>query len=732
MGNYKTRAEERDGLTGLWNRKAGLENVMNMLDTCGNDTVSCYCVLLDINDLSDINTTYSHDAGDSVIASLVQHLNEVFGEDDILLRLSGDEFLIACQRSCEEDVVHAMETVADRLKQDSKNLSYEMGFCYGMLAHDRAVYKNIKDIMSELDDRMYRNKKLYHFCKARKKGTVVHEEDCDFLYDEEYLLDALLQSTDDYIYVCNMRDAPGTFRYSKAMVEEFDLPGIVVENAAEVWGEHIHEADKRAFLESNQEIADGISDTHNVEYRARNREGKWVWLRCRGHVERDEHGNAVLFAGFITLLSCKNKVDYLTGLFNKYEFADTINQMVQKETVDSFHVIMLDIDDFRSINKLYNNQFGDKILERTAQNLLSHLPLDAKFFRCEGDEFIIVLREQRTHNELQMFYETLQNALSQQQIFEGNKYHITISAGCASFPQDALDYTSIMKAVNCALDISKDTGKNHLTFFDKDMLRKDMRELDMIEQLRFSVEHDFQGFQLYYQPQVNAENGNVVGAEALARWRCDMYGDVPPLTFIPLLERSGLIVQVGKWIFEEAVKQCSRWSAGKAFIMSINLSYLQLSDPSFMNFMRNMISKYEVNPKHIIVEMTESRIMKSSMEIQDNFFRIRDLGVRIAMDDFGTGYSSLGVLKTTPADIVKIDRIFVKNILDSEFDLTFINFIVRLCHDVDITVLLEGVETQDEYEKVKPLGLDFIQGYYFGKPMDTAAMEKLVHAMNAG
>lgn len=720
--------EDRDHLTGLFNRSAGLRKLADSMAFALEKSMSFYAILLDINDLSNINMEQGHECGDNVIEEHAKHIKAVMEEDDYAIRVSGDEFMIVLMEQDVFQVTTKLKRLQEAVRDAGEQAGFEISFSYGMLKVDPIQYDSVQKVIAELDNRLYRSKKQYHFEKSRMNRTQeTNKEVRGFQYDKEYLLDALLQSTDDYIYVCNLRDDPGTFRYSTAMVEEFGLPGEIVAHAADVWGSHIHEADKKAFLSSNKEIADGIVDHHNVEYRAKNKDGKWVWLRCRGHVERNEYGEAVLFAGFITCLNRKNKVDYLTGLFNKYEFEDTINQMVNKEIPEPFHVLLLDVDEFSTINKLYNNHFGDHVLEIIAQKLQSILPEDAKIFRSEGDEFYVILREQRTNEEVQQFYEMIQQALMHQQEYDHKKYHCTISAGCASYPYDAADYISLTKDVSYALEHSKRAGRNRITFFDKDMLREEMRELDLIEQLRFSVEHHYEGFQLHFQPQVSAKDGKIVGTEALARWRCDMYGNVPPLTFIPLLEKSGMIIPVGRWIFEQAVKQCKAWTFIRPdFGVSINLSYLQLNDPDFLDFMRNTLQRYGVSPKNIVVEMTESRIMKSSDAIKENFMRIRELGIRIAMDDFGTGYSSLGALKTAPADIVKIDKIFMKNILESEFDATFIKYIVRLCHDVGISVLLEGVETQEEYEKVRQLGLDYIQGYFFGKPMEVDSVKGIL------
>ena len=212
-------------------------------------------------------------------------------------------------------------------------------------------------------------------------------------------------------------------------------------------------------------------------------------------------------------------------------------------------------------------------------------------------------------------------------------------------------------------------------------------------------------------------SGAIMGAEALARWNSKKYGWVSPAEFIPLLEQSGLIIPLGKWIFKTAISKCVEWvKFNDEFVMSINLSYVQLTEPGFIPFMKSAIDENGLSTENVVVELTESYMAKGTNSVKEIFDRIRELGFKIAMDDFGTGYSSLDILKNSPADIVKIDKTFIKDIMTSNFDATFIKFIVELCHDVDISVCLEGVERLEEYNIVKTMNLDMIQGFLFGRP----------------
>lgn len=582
----------------------------------------------------------------------------------------------------------------------------------------------VTEVLSKADESMYEQKKRAHIRKAERRlqekqgGGDIPPEALE--YDSLRLYNALVKSTDSYIFVSNMKT--GIFRYSPSMVEEFGLPQSIVENAA-VWGSKVHPDDKAAFMEANQIIADGRSDFHCVEYRAKNRKGEWIWVRCRGYLERDGDGEPSLFAGFITNLGQKNKIDHVTGLFNKLKFEEDIESMLEKRPEHPLHLLVLGLDGFKHINELYGKSFGDEILRVIGQRIQGMLPLSASVYRLDGDEFGITVSGERF--EMMELYRSLSESFRSQQEYDGKKYFCTISAGSASYPEDASGYTELSEYASHSLKYAKKLGRNRIVFFSRAILEQEMRSLELVELLRESIERQFEGFELVYQPQIAVDTRHVVGAEALARWTCTKYGPVSPGEFIPLLEQSGLIIPFGRWVFREAAAQCKAWTKSRPdFKISINLSYLQVVSNSMVPFINNTLERLDLSPANLTVEFTESCMIRENARIRAVFESIRSLGIRIAMDDFGTGYSSLGMLKDSPADVVKIDRTFVRDILTSQFDATFIHFVVALCHDVNIKVCLEGVEREEEFDRVRSMGLDFIQGFLFGKPVPPDVFER--------
>ncbi len=715
-----------DDLTGLCNRRSGLSRLARSLEGLKTGDGSLVVTLLDVNDLKSVNDIYGHAEGDRTLRLTAQAVRGTVLEPDFCLRLSGDEFVVVHHNVTRYTAMDSMERALNEMDRISTDLAlpYRPSFCYGCFEVLPDPELTVPEVLERADGLMYEQKKLFHIRQAERRlaeQPVAAASRIPFDFSASSLYDALVRSTDSYVYVSDM--STGTFRYSPAMVEEFGLPGEYVENAAAVWGAHIHPDDKAAFLEANQLVADGRSDAHCVEYRAKNRNNEWVWVRCRGHLERDAQGRPLLFAGFITNLGQRNSIDHNTGLFNKLKLAEEVTALLRDRPPDSLSLMVLGLDGFKRINELYNPAFGDEVLRITGQKIQEMLPADAKVYRLDGDEFGILARGGR--DMMHAVYRSLRERFRSQQEYDGKKYFCTLSAGSATYPDDAAVFTDLFQCAGYALEASKNSGKNRLTFFRRDLLSSQKRALELIELLRESIDRGYAGFNLVYQPQVTADGRKVVGAETLVRWSCEKYGPVSPVEFIPLLEQSGLIVPLGKWIFRRAAAQCGEWTRTRPdFVLSVNLSYLQVVAEDIIPFMRNTLRVLDLPPANLMVEFTESCMTRENEQIRDIFDSIRSLGIRIAMDDFGTGYSSLGMLKNSPADVVKIDRIFVRDILNSRFDATFIRFVVALCHDAGIKVCLEGVERREELELVRPMGLDYIQGYLFGRPVEAGVFAR--------
>nr|WP_288861893.1 diguanylate cyclase [uncultured Faecalicatena sp.] len=717
-----------DDLTKVLNRRAGKEYLEGLLDKAKCERKVLSVALCDINDLKYVNDKFGHREGDHMLRYVASLMTRQLRAYDLVFRLSGDEFVMAYYDEDQRNAERRMADILDNLeaKRKENGIFYDVSFSYGFVEIYPEEHYTVSDIIAKADAKMYIQKRSYHIKRAKQK-LKQHQDGINgiqqFEYDKEHLFDALLYSTDDYIFVGNMKT--GTFRYPPAMVEEFGLPGQIVENAAAFWGEIIHPHDEEGFLESNQDIADGRTEYHDIEYRARNVRGEWIWLRCRGKMIRDEQGVPNMFAGMITNLGRKDQIDHMTGLYNRFEFeGDAKKYLVDQEGTKELGIMILDMDSFRNINDLYNRSFGDEILRVTAQKIAELLPYNARVYRLDGDEFGVLILNGNEDEALEIF-NRIQQKFQKQQDYNGRKYYCTISGGYVSYPNDSDNYQELLKYANYSLEYSKAMGKNKITVFSLEILQRKEKKLNLTELLRESIEREYAGFSVSYQPQVDSVTKELYGAEALARWNCSVYGRVSSLEFIPILEQSGMIIQVGKWIFEKAVRQCREWRRLKPdFNMSINLSYLQLLEEDFVSFVDETMESLGVPYENITLELTESYLIEQDGMVHDMMECLQKKGIKVAMDDFGVGYSSLFELKNTPADIIKIDRAFVKGLTSDIFTGTFIRSITELCHNVGKRVCMEGVETQEEYDIVKDIGLDLIQGFYFGEPIVPEMFEK--------
>lgn len=547
----------------------------------------------------------------------------------------------------------------------------------------------------------------------------------------QFFFNAIQRTTDAYCFVADIK--LNLVMVSSNLANDFDLPAEVFEDMDSSWIPLIHPDDVEKFKTSMANMfpqgdRPALTNSHDVVYRVRRKDGEYCWIRCRGILSHDRRsGEPFMFVGMMTTLSTMSEADHVTGLLGKSRFEHAVRKALELYHSDDVAgaVMVFGIDNFKMVNETYNRMAGDRLLRQVARCVESVLPEVQLLYKLDGDEFGIVCPgvDEADCEEL---YRMVQRALYSVKGIDGHKLVCTVSAGTVMYPQGGKDYLVLHKHAEAALDLAKQAGKNRNCIFTREQYNRWLRSMSLRDEMSESVDNDFKGFELYFQPQVDAKTHKIIGAEALLRWFNSNGRMVSPMEFIPILEETKLILPVGRWILETAIKQCKAWQEKMpGFRMSINLSYEQLRDSSMRIFIEECIRKYDIDPKCIVLELTESTIMSDWSFINEQFAALRDVGVMIAMDDFGTGYSSLACLKNLTCDIVKIDRAFVTNILINEFDKQLVKYTVELCHSIGIKCCIEGVETQEEYEIVtESCKADSIQGYLFGRPEPKSIFEE--------
>lgn len=420
--------------------------------------------------------------------------------------------------------------------------------------------------------------------------------------------------------------------------------------------------------------------------------------------------------------------DTLTALPNRLLSLDRLSQSL-KET-SRLHtkgaLFFLDLDDFKRINDSLGHDFGDKLLIEVARRLSDTVREIDTVGRLGGDEFIIILNGLSRTEDTSAVVEAILCEIKKPFVIEKREVFVTCSIGICIYPDDGSSVPEILRNADSAMYYAKDLGRSTFSLFTPSMNKTINRKLAIEERLRGALERG--DFSLVYQPQIDIDTGDLIGAEALLRWDDESLGEVSPVEFIPIAEHTSLIVDIGKFVISEAIKKTSEWLeiSGVDFRIAINISPRQFRDQSLPDDLCHVLRKYNVPNKLLEVEITEGVLLSGYDHIEDALIKLNKNGINIAMDDFGTGYSSLSYLRKYPFNIVKIDRSFINDISVDEADGKLVKASIAMAHTLGLTVIAEGVETEEQHRLLKTYHCDFAQGYLFGKPMTASEISDMI------
>lgn len=420
--------------------------------------------------------------------------------------------------------------------------------------------------------------------------------------------------------------------------------------------------------------------------------------------------------------------DFLTGLYNRMKCESDLKKIIKQSIKDGVKgaLMFIDLDDFKHINDGLGHQYGDVLLQQIAAGLQSIVGLRGKCYRMGGDEFVAIVMPDM-FSELERIANKVKDMFNKPWYLMETEYFCTMSMGIAVFPDDSKDVHEIIRLADIAMYESKKNGKNGYTFYDSCSKLNTARRLDIENSMRQAVTSGIEEFVVFYQPVVDVRTGECSSCEALVRWDSKALGFMGPGDFIPLAEYLGLITSIGDYVLEEACRQCRYWNEHGIpdFHINVNLSVVQLLQKDVAETVARILKKTGVNPKNIVLEITESFAINDMDRVLDIIKGIKKLGPRIALDDFGTGYSSLNYIKQLPLDIIKVDKTFIDDIVEDEYAQAFIKLIVELSDTIDTDIIVEGVENEAQLNILKELGVDYIQGFYYGKPVPAYEFEKL-------
>ncbi len=411
--------------------------------------------------------------------------------------------------------------------------------------------------------------------------------------------------------------------------------------------------------------------------------------------------------------------DPLTGIMNRRYFNQRLEEFVAQSTrmKTRFAIMFLDLDRFKEVNDKYGHNIGDELLKRVSDYLKRVLRKNDIVGRFGGDEFIILIDNIVKEDQPAQVAAKLIEGFKSKWIIEGNEVGVGVSIGISVFPEDGTTGRIILQKADTAMYSAKNLGRGRFQYFSAKMGENVQEKAKLEREIRIGLE---QGqFELYFQPQINLDTMKIHGCEALIRWNHPERGLVAPLHFIPFAEQSFLIVSIGKWVIEESAKFCSQLGLkGLAdILMSVNLSPRQFETLSLYDVLQHAIHVHGVKPAQFILEITETHLMSSQEKSINTLKKLKSEGYHIALDDFGTGYSSLAYLKNLPLDYLKIDRVFVKDLVDDLVDQKIITSIIKLAQGLSLQVVADGAENMKQVEKLKELGCEVVQGAHYAKPM---------------
>lgn len=474
------------------------------------------------------------------------------------------------------------------------------------------------------------------------------------------------------------------------------------------------------------------------EFHYRKKDGRDYWSKDVITPIRDDAGNIIHYVStsedFTALREAQNKInqlafyDTITGLANKRLVLDRIRQSVGALIEGSSHVAVMfvDLDKFKTINDTMGHEAGDIILKTIAQRLTANVKALDTVARMGADEFVVVISRINNVWDAAHIAQRMLESIQKSVEINGTTFSVSASIGIALSPDDGGDESDLIRKSDMAMYHAKSEGRNNFQFYKDEMNEKAVAQLDLERRLKLATKNG--EFQLYYQPQVSIANGSVIGVEALLRWPLANGRMVPPIEFIPLAEEGGLMPEIGLWVIKQACSDAAALAREFGGIkMAVNLSVSQFKQSDrLIEELKESIQESGLTPRDLQMEITESMLIEDVDTAIDTMKRMRELGLSLAIDDFGTGYSSLSYLTLFPVDCLKIDKSFVSNMMINKNDSTLTSAIISLGHNLGMSVLAEGVETESQLEKLRVLCCDNYQGYFYARPMPIDDLKLLI------
>ncbi|MFZ6749175.1 sensor domain-containing protein [Undibacterium sp. Ren11W] len=508
----------------------------------------------------------------------------------------------------------------------------------------------------------------------------------------------------------------------------------------EAWLSRLHPEDKDTALLAYHNYLNGKTSEYRVEFRQRKQNGEWIWILSVGAiVEYDEKNLPLRMLGTHLDITERKKsealiwrqanIDALTGLPNRRMFNDRLEHDLQKSRRSGLPlaVFFIDLDHFKEVNDTLGHAIGDALLVEAAHRLQACVRASDTVARLGGDEFTVSLPDQHDPEHVEAIAQNIIARMAEPFHLGNEEIFLSASIGITVYPNDAQSLENLLKHADQAMYAAKESGRNRFSYFTSQLQTAALARMRLTSELRSAITE--KQLEVHFQAIVNLASGTIDKAEALIRWPHPQLGMISPVEFIPIAESSGLIAQIGDFVFQQSLHWVKRWRTQYRgqFQISINQSPLEFqADAARYLGWVEQLQQQGLPGQAIFIEITEGLLLDASTKISQKLWQLRDAGIQVALDDFGTGYSSLSYLKKFDIDYLKIDQSFVRNLSSDDSDLALSEAIIVMAHKLGLKVVAEGVETSAQSEILRAAGCDFAQGYLFAKPMPAEQFELLL------
>lgn len=710
-----------DKLTGALNRHAYEELVSSSVDA------DCLGVLYcDISELKRVNDNMGHEIGDDLILEWYKIINNTFPKHDIY-RIGGDEFIVVCKNMRKDHFSLSYNALQDQIAKNNHHMAA------GSAWSNQKPLK-LNELVSKAEKAMYWDKNNYYkqMPSLRQKRACHNEfqgeskemrsysssELSNFFRKSHFDPALFFQSISMSDYFPFIGDLESNIFYiSDAMKETFGFKSNRVINLMEIWEKRISDPEELEIYRNDiQMLLNREKDRHDLRYKVKDKDGNDLWVHSHCIIKWNEETNTPAFiSGGVSSQEKNFVIDPISNFQREYGAILKLREIHKKQNFIT--LIGFTLNNFAEINELRGRNAGDSVLRSIANKLSQHFDSRINFYRLDGLKFVGILLPNCEGSIIQLVSE-MKEVISS--IYFSNnvvvKYPCSIGVMVESL--DSASIQDLLVNMTALLSKAKHNPQEDFVMHSQKNIDSQKRKAQMTMEISKNVLNGFENFRIAVQPTVRSSDLSTCSAEVLLRWKFEGE-DISPAEFIPILESNRLILQVGKWVFEQAARTCKRASSYiPDYKLAVNVSYYQILDMDFLPFMESILKRYELSGNKLVLEITETHYDETPSMVKEFVENCRKLGMEVAIDDFGDGYSSLAFLMRYPASIVKLDRSLIKEMSHSEDHINFISSIIFACHSFKKIVCAEGVETKEEFDILSAAQCDLIQGFYFYKPLE--------------